>query len=117
MSYKRDFFRNRYRNRMFSHLKMQRNHSIRPRAWHLLFTLYTNTREFLRGEIEENQLVKAFDTSTEYLTDLWKQKYARKRIASLVKNERVNIDDTLFYDDICFMSWDETKDKYLKVGR
>ena len=26
--------------------------------------------------------------------------------------------ETLFYDDICFMSWEETKDKYLtQVGR
>lgn len=118
MSYKRDH-RNRYRNRMFSHLKIPKEIIRSDHERGIYYSpLYTNTREFLRGEIEENQLVKAFDTSTEYLTDLWKQKYARKRIASLVKNERVNIDDTLFYDDICFMSWDETKDKYLsQVGR
>ena len=42
--------------------------------------LYTNTCEFLRGEISEDKLVKSFDTSTEYLVNLWKDKYARKRI-------------------------------------
>lgn len=108
MSYKRDH-RNRYRNRMFSNLKIPKEIIRSDHERGIYYSpLYTNTREFLRGEIEQDQLVKAFDTSTEYLTDMWKQKYARKRIASLVKNERVNIDETLFYDDICFMSWDET---------
>lgn len=118
MSYKRDH-RNRYRNRMFSNLKIPKEIIRSDHERGIYYSpLYTNTREFLRGEIEQDQLVKAFDTSTEYLTDMWKQKYARKRIASLVKNERVNIDETLFYDDICFMSWDETKEKYLsQVGR
>jgi hypothetical protein len=32
--------------------------------------------------------------------------------------ERQRLDDTLFYDDIAFMSWEETKAKYLpQVGR
>jgi hypothetical protein len=118
MSYKRDH-RNRYRNRMFSNLKIPKEIIRSDHERGIYYSpLYTNTREFLRGEIEQSQLVKSFDTSTEYLTDLWKQKYARKRIASLIKNERQNLDDTLFYDDICFMSWDECKDKYLsQVGR
>ncbi len=80
--------------------------------------LYDNTCEFLRGEIEEDKLIKSFDTSTEYLTSMWKDKYARKRIKSLIKNDRLNLDETLFYDDICFMTWDEAKSKYLAaIGR
>jgi len=80
--------------------------------------LYDNTREFLRGEIEEKDLVKSIDTSTKALTELWKTKYARKRITNLVNNGRANLTETLFYDDICFLSWEETKEKYLgEVGR
>jgi hypothetical protein len=80
--------------------------------------LYDNTREFLRGEIEEKDLVKSIDTSTKALTELWKTKYARKRITNLVNNGRTNLTETLFYDDICFLSWEETKEKYLgEVGR
>ena len=49
---------------------------------------------------------------------LWKERYARKRITNLVKNDRTNLTETLFYDDVCFMSWAETKEKYLgEVGR
>ena len=79
--------------------------------------LFTNTKEFLREEINESELIKSFDTSTEYLTDLWKTKYASKRINNLVKQNRVS-DMSLFYDDLIYMDWNETRDKYLiEVGR
>ena len=79
--------------------------------------LYENTKEFLREEIKEDQLVKRFDNSVEALTDIWKNKYAKKRIASLKKQDRVS-KETHFYDDIIYMTWQETKDKYLtQVGR
>lgn len=80
--------------------------------------LYDNTREFLRGEITEDQLVKSFDTSNSYLVNLWKNKYAKKRIANLVKNNRVS-SETLFYDDLIQMeTFEEVKKNYLTdVGR
>tara|TARA_Y100001933_G_scaffold80544_1_gene81769 strand:- start:644 stop:1513 length:870 start_codon:yes stop_codon:yes gene_type:complete len=79
--------------------------------------LYENTKEFLREEIKEDKLVKRFDNSVEALTDIWKNKYAKKRLASLKKQDRVS-KETHFYDDIIYMSWQETKDKYLnQVGR
>jgi hypothetical protein len=79
--------------------------------------LYNNTCEFLRGEIKEDQLVKSFDTSYEYLGNLWKEKYAAKRIRSLKEQNRVS-SERLFYDDLIYMSWEETKEKYLsQVGR
>jgi hypothetical protein len=79
--------------------------------------LYENSREFLRGEITEDKLVKLFDTSEESLTELWKTKYASKRIRSLVERDAVS-DETLFYDDLIGMSWQDVKDKYLsQVGR
>ena len=79
--------------------------------------LYNNTNQFLREEIKVDQLERKFDNSVEALTDIWKNKYAKKRLASLKKQDRVS-KETHFYDDIIYMSWQETKDKYLtQVGR
>ena len=79
--------------------------------------LYNNTCEFLRGEIAEKDLVKSFDTSEKALSDLWKSKYAKGRIRQLQKKNNVSY-ETLFYDDLIYMSWEETKQKYLmQVGR
>lgn len=53
----------------------------------------------------------------DYIVNLWKEKYANKRIKSLIKNDRVS-DETLYYDDLIYLDWDETKEKYLsEVGR
>ena len=115
---KRDH-RNRYRTRAFSKLNIPKNIIRSDHQRGIYFSpLYHNSREFLRGEIEEKDLVKSFDTSVEYLANLWKTKYASKRIQSLIKNNRTSLDQTLFYDDICKMTWEETKEKYLvQVGR
>lgn len=79
--------------------------------------LYNNTCEFLRKEITEDKLVKAFDTSEESLTNIWKTKYAKGRIRQLQKKNNVSY-ETLFYDDLIYLTWEETKAKYLpQVGR
>jgi hypothetical protein len=79
--------------------------------------LYNNSYEFLRGEIKEDALVKSFDTSYESLVDIWKTKHAKGRIKQLVKKDTVSY-ESLFYDDLIFMDWEETKAKYLsQVGR
>lgn len=80
--------------------------------------LYENTKEFLTKQIKEDKLVKMFDTSNEYLVNLWKTKYAKKRIDNLVKNNRVS-DETLFYDDLIETeTFDEVREKYInQVGR
>lgn len=79
--------------------------------------LYNNTPEFLRGEIGETELIKSFDTSCEALSDLWKKKYAKGRISMLKKKNNVS-KESLFYDDLIYMDWNETKLKYLpQVGR
>lgn len=111
-------FKRDHRNRSFhwsyQKLKVDKTLTHSAHARGIYFSpLYTNTREFLRGEIEESQLEKAFDTSTDYLVNLWKTKYASKRIKSLLKNDRAS-DETLYYDDLISMDWQETKDKYLK---
>jgi hypothetical protein len=79
--------------------------------------LYNNTNEFLRKEIGENELIKSFDTSEETLSGIWKTKYAKGRISMLKKKNNVSY-ESLFYDDLIFLSWEETKAKYLpQVGR
>ena len=79
--------------------------------------LFKNTKEYLREEIQEDKLVRAFDNSTEALTHIWKTKYAKKRIESLIAQGRVS-KESHFYDDIIYLNWEETKKKYLfQVGR
>ena len=79
--------------------------------------LYNNTNEFLRKEITDESLVKSFDTSEEALANIWKTKYAKGRIRQLQKKNNVSY-ETLFYDDLIYLSWEETKSKYLpQVGR
>lgn len=78
---------------------------------------YKNTNEFLRKEITKDQLEPAFDSSLEYLVDLWKNKYASKRMKSLIRQDRFSYDN-LYYDDLPFLTWQEAKEKYLgNMGR
>jgi len=79
--------------------------------------LYNNTNEYLRKEIGEDALVKSFDTSEGALTTIWKTKYAKGRIRQLQKKNMVSYEN-LFYDDLIYLTWEETKAKYLpQVGR
>ena len=79
--------------------------------------LYDKTCEFLRGECDGKDMKKLFNTDVEALSNIWKEKHAKPRIKQLVKKGRVS-SDTLFYDDLTVLSWEETKAKYLpQVGR
>jgi hypothetical protein len=79
--------------------------------------LYDKSCEFLRGDHDGKNMNKLFDTSVESLVDIWKTKHAKPRIKQLVKKDKVSY-DTLFYDDLCYLTWEETKEKYLpQVGR
>ena len=79
--------------------------------------LYDKTCEFLRGECDGKDMKKLFNTDIESLSNVWKEKHAKPRIKQLVKKGRVS-SDTLFYDDLTVLSWEETKAKYLpQVGR
>ena len=115
--HKRDH-RNRSHTFTFNQLKIPKNLIKSDHARGIYFgELYTNTKEFLREEITEDKLIPSFDNSTEALSELWKTKYARKRIANLVKTNRVS-SESHFYDDIIYMDWPESKQKYLvQVGR
>ena len=79
--------------------------------------LYAESVEFLRGEHDGKNMKKCFDSSVEDLSNLWKEKHAKPRIKQLVKKGRVS-SDSLFYDNLATMTWQETKDLYLpQVGR
>ena len=115
--HKRDH-RNRSRAFTYSKLGIDKKLQKSEHARGIYFgELYENTNEFLREEIKEDKLIRKFDNSVEALTELWKNKYARKRLASLKKQDRVS-KDTHFYDDIIYLTWEECKSKYLEqVGR
>lgn len=117
MPYKRDH-KNRSYTFIYSQLDIPKDLIRSEHARGIYFSpLYTNTNEFLRKEITEDKLAKAFDTSYDALVGIWKEKYAGKRIRSLVEQGRVST-DTLFYDDLAKMDWEQTKEKYLtQVGR
>lgn len=114
---KRDH-KNRSLHFAYSKLKIPKNLVRAEHQRGIYFSpLYNNTNEFLRKEIGVSDLIKSFDTSEKTLSDLWKMKYAKGRISMLKKKNNVSY-ETLFYDDLIYMSWEETKEKYLgQVGR
>lgn len=73
--------------------------------------LYVDTKEFLRGEIEQ-VTEKKYDNSVEALSEMWKEKYAAKRVTNLLEKDNWS-HDLLFYDDMMTLSWDDIKEKYL----
>jgi hypothetical protein len=80
-------------------------------------TLYDRSCEFLRKECTEKNLTKSFDTSIEHLVDIWKTKHVKGRVKQLVKKNKFSY-ETLFYDNLITMSWQECKEFYLsQVGR
>lgn len=117
LPYKRDH-KNRTLHFAYSKLKIPKELVKCAHQRGIYFSpLYDNTPEFLRKEITEDKLVKSFDTSEQALTDIWKTKYAKGRISMLKKKNNVSY-ESLFYDDLIFMTWEETKAKYLpQVGR
>lgn len=79
--------------------------------------LYNNSIDRLNNRIGDDALIKSFDTSVEALTEIWRTKHAKPRIKQLVKKGRNN-NETLFYDDLTTLTWEEAKNKYLPaVGR
>lgn len=117
LPFKRDH-KNRTLNFAYSKLGIPKNLIRTEHQRGIYFSpLYNNTNEFLRKEIGESELVKSFDTSEEALSNIWKTKYAKGRISMLKKKNNVSY-ETLFYDDLIFLSWEQTKEKYLpQVGR
>jgi hypothetical protein len=114
---KRDH-KNRSLNFAYSNLKIPKNLIRTEHQRGIYFSpLYENTNDFLCKRITEDKLLKSFDTSEETLANIWKTKYAKGRIRQLQKKNQVSY-ESLFYDDLIYLSWEETKAKYLpQVGR
>jgi hypothetical protein len=79
--------------------------------------LYENTKEYLRKEVSDEQLIPLKrDTSHDAVLTWWRKK-AVSRYESLIKDNRLK-PESLFYNDVIFQTWEETKAKYLgEVGR
>jgi hypothetical protein len=78
--------------------------------------LYKNSNEFL-SQKETVLGEKLFDNRLEVLVDLWKTRYAERRVSSLLKDNRYN-KNTLYYDDLIGIEWGKAREKYiLEVGR
>lgn len=75
-------------------------------------SLYDNTRNFLSMK-DEKLGNRKFDNSVNSLSELWKYKYAKKRINKLSQEGRYK-DEILFYDDMIGASWEEIKKQYLE---
>lgn len=79
-------------------------------------SLFDNTRDFLNGQ--DNIIGnRKFDNSVGALSDIWKEKYANKRINKLLKDNRTN-DNGLFYDNLMGIEWEIVRNVYLDdIGR
>ena len=114
---KRDF-KNRSMMYVYRQLDIPQEIIKKPHQRGVYFCpFYTNSCEFLRKEIPVEALEKRFDQSTQHLVDLWKEKYAGKRVKKLVESGKYNTEE-LFYDDLIYLQdFEEVKAKYLsKVG-
>lgn len=115
--HKRDH-KNRSLQYAYSQMKIPKNLIRSEHARGIYFSpLYDKTNEFLSGKDDGKDMKKLFDTSLESISNIWKNKHAKPRIKQLVKKGKVS-SETLFYDNLCYMSWEEAKNKYLpQVGR
>ena len=76
-------------------------------------SLFTNTKEFLCKKINENELERRYDNRVSSLTDMWKMRYASKRVKS-VMNKGSFRNDVLFYDEMMNMkTWSEVRGRYI----
>jgi len=80
--------------------------------------VYQNGKEFLRSEINEDELVirNMFDRDIEYIDSWWKRK-AVNRYTKLLEQNKIR-PEKLFYSGMINISWEEAKEKYLgDIGR
>ena len=120
MPLKRDF-KQRSLSFIYNKLKIEKKYYETNHSRGIYFCpFYDNMKEYLRIEITEDKLIrrKDFDNNIEAISKLWKEKYAKKRVENLQKDNKEFINEVLFYDDVIRMTWEETKEKYLvQVGR
>ena len=117
-----DYRPRQYRNRSFkfaySNMNIPNKYLKTEHSRGVYFCpLFDNTQDFLCNKIGVEDLKRRFDNSSDSLVAIWKEKYAKKRIEKLYADDRIK-NESLFYDDMIYLSWEETKSKYLSiVGR
>jgi len=106
-------------NRIFRHLGIKSKEYEHGFKRGVFFAnMYDNGLEYLRNEIDDSELVmkKKFAEDYEYINKWWKKK-AIRRYTKLLEQDRIK-DETLFYNDIFNITWEEAREKYLTdVGR
>lgn len=115
--YKRDH-RNRSYNFVYTKLDIPKEIIRSEHQRGIYFSpLYDNTNDFLCGKIQEKDLKKSFPTDYDSLVNIWKTKHAKSRVRILQKKNKL-LTDTLFYDNLSKMTWEESREQYLsQVGR
>ena len=113
-SYKKDISGSHPKTRVLSSVykllgvKPPINNAPRGVYWN---ELYHNTKDFLCRRTTE-LTDKKYDNSVDALTELWKEKYAKKRVQNLTKDARFST-DILFYNDMITDDWDTIRERYL----
>ena len=80
--------------------------------------IYQNGKEFLRSEINEDELIirNMYERDIEYIDSWWKRK-AVNRYTKLLEQNKIK-PEKLFYSGMINISWEEAKEKYLgDIGR
>ena len=99
----------------YQKLKVKPPNNKAPRGVYFC-KLYKETNDFLSKKVK-NISTPLFDNDINVLVKIWKERYAKRRIESLV-NQGKNKNTILFYSDIIGMDWKTTKKKYLnEVGK
>jgi hypothetical protein len=106
-------------NRIFKHLGIKgKDYEHGFKRGVFFANMYDNGLEYLRNEIDDSELVmkKKFVEDYDYIDRWWKKK-AIKRYTKLLEQDRIK-DETLFYNEMLGLTWNEAKEKYLTdVGR
>lgn len=83
------------------------NNAPRGVYWNELFV---NTKDFLCRRTDKLGDRK-YDNSVAALTQLWKEKYASKRVENVIKDNRWS-NDILFYEDMIYEPWETIRGRY-----
>lgn len=107
-------------NRVYRHLNMKMGDYFHGFKRGVYFApIYENTREYLREEVGEDDLVLSskLDNDVEDVLDWWREK-AIRRYEKLLDDDRIKPEHLYYRDMITIPTWEQVKEKYLReVGR
>ena len=101
-------------NRIFKHLGIKgKDYEHGFHRGVFFANMYDNGLEYLRNEIEDNDLrmKPKFENDIDYIMNWWKPK-AIRRYVKLYDDNRIK-PEVLFYGDIVGKTWEETKKQYI----